>query len=70
MCHFGGIYHFLLSGSKKNFTPILAKDFFSKSCKTPKTAENRDTIKTKVVELGILVNMQFSKFEKKITEKM
>ena len=40
------------------FTPILAKDFFSKSCKTPKTAENRDTIKTKVVELGILAYIQ------------
>ena len=43
---------------EKIFTPIVAKDFFSKSCKTPKTAENRDTIKTKVVELGILVYMQ------------
>ena len=40
------------------FTPILAKDFFSKSCNAPKTAENRDTMKTKVVELGILVYTQ------------
>ena len=46
------------------FTPILAKDFFSKSCKTPKTAENRNTIKTKVVELGILVYMQPFKISK------
>ena len=46
------------------FTPIVAKDFFSKSCKTPKTSENRDTIKIKVVELGILVICNLSKFEK------
>ena len=54
------------------FTPILAKDFFSKSCKTPKTAENWDTMKTKVVELGILVYMQPFKIwknEKKIFRK-
>ena len=59
MCHFGEIYRFFAIWFQKNFfTPILAKDFFSKSCKTPKTAENRDTMKTKVVELGILVYMQ------------
>ena len=50
------------------FTPTVAKDFFSKSCKTPKTAENRDTIKTKVVELSILVCMQPFKIWKKRKE--
>ena len=58
MCHFGGITVFLLSGSNFFFTPILAKDFFPKSCKTPKTAKNWDTMEIKVVELGILIYMQ------------
>ena len=47
----------------------VIKDFFSKTCKTPKTAENRDTIKTKVVELGIIFHMHSFKIwknEKKI----
>ena len=73
MCHFGGIYRFFAIWLQKIFfTPILAKDFFSKSCKTPKTAENRETTKTKVVEIGILVYMQPFKIwknEKKIFRK-
>ena len=39
------------------FALYVVKDFFSKTCKTPKTAENRGTIKTKVVELGIIFHM-------------
>ena len=56
MCHFRRIYHFLLSGSNF-FGSYSSKRLFSKTCKTPKTAENRDTVKTKVVELGIIFHM-------------
>ena len=59
MGHFGGIYRFFaIWFQKKNFHSHSSKRLFSKSCKTPKTAENRNTIKTKVVELGILVYRQ------------
>ena len=47
------------------FALYVVKDFFSKTCKTPKTAENRDTIKTKVVELGIIFPMHPFKLKKK-----
>ena len=43
----------------------VIKGFFSKTCKTPKTAENRDTIKTKGVELGIIFHMHSFKIKKK-----
>ena len=56
MCYFGQIWHFFA---------LRCKRLFSKTCKTPKTAENRDTIKTKVVELGILFHMHPFKIEKK-----
>ena len=46
------------------FALYLVKGFFSKTCKTPKTAENRNTIKTKVVELGIIFYMHSFKIEK------
>ena len=39
------------------FALKVVKDFFSKTTKTPKTAENRDTMNTKVVELGIIFHM-------------
>ena len=69
---FSNINHFLLSGSYLFLALTVVKDFFSKTSKTPKTAENRDTIKTKVVELGIIFHMhpfKIWKNEKKISKK-
>ena len=53
MCHFRRIYHFFAIWFQNFFWALtVIKDFFSKTCKTPKTAENRGTMKTKVVELS------------------
>ena len=65
MCHFRRIYHFFAIWFQNFFWALtVIKDFFSKTCKTPKTAENRGTVKTKVVELGIIFHMHAFKIWK------